>query len=112
MNRLVSLVLDGSGGVKEDVAARILADLGRAELKKFLAALRLELKRRVVQVGVAGEGGAALDAAIGRTWPGRTLRVQKDEALGAGVKVSAGDDVVDASVHGYIREIIEELGNT
>ena len=34
----------------------------------------------------------------------------KDEALGAGVKVSAGDDVVDASVHGYIREIIEELG--
>lgn len=33
-----------------------------------------------------------------------------DEALGAGVKVSAGDDVVDASVQGYIREIIEELG--
>jgi hypothetical protein len=112
MNRLVSLVLDDSGGVKENVAARILADLSRAELKKFLAAFRLELKRRVVLVGVAGEAGPGLEAAIGRTWPGRALRVQKDDALGAGVKVSAGDDVVDASVHGYIREIIEELGNT
>jgi len=112
MNRLVSLALDDRGGVNEDVAARVLADLSRAELKKFLAALRLELKRRVVQVGVAGEAGGALDAAMGRTWPGRTWQVRKDEALGAGVKVSAGDDVVDASVHGYIREIIEELGTT
>ncbi len=111
MNRLVSLVLDAGGGVKEDVAARILADLSRAELKKFLAALRLELKRRVVQVGVAGEGGPSLDRAIERAYPGRALRVSRDDALGAGVKVRAGDDVVDASVHGYIREIIEELGN-
>ena len=38
--------------------------------------------------------------------------MEKDESLGAGVKVSAGDDVVDASVNGYIREIIEELGGT
>jgi hypothetical protein len=112
MNRLVSLLLDASGEANEDVAARILADLSRAELKKFLAALRLELKRRVVLVGLAGEAGPGLDATIRRTWPGRTLQVQKDEALGAGVKVSAGDDVVDASVHGYIRGIIEELGTT
>ena len=112
MNRLVSLVLDANGEVKEDVAARVLADLSRAELKKFLAALRLELKRRVVQVGLAGDAGPGLEPAIAHAWPGRALRVQKDEALGAGVRVSAGDDVVDASVHGYIREIIEELGST
>ena len=112
MNRLVALVLDADGGVREDVAARVLADLSRAELKKFLSALRLELKRRVVQVGLAGDAGPGLEPTIARAWPGRALRVQKDEALGAGVKVSAGDDVVDASVHGYIREIIEELGGT
>ncbi|HTO22012.1 MAG TPA: F0F1 ATP synthase subunit delta [Spirochaetia bacterium] len=112
MNRLVGLVLDQRGEVREDIAARVLADLSRGELKKFLAALRLELRRRVVQVGLAGDAGPGLDAAIGRTWPGRALRVREDPALGAGVKVSAGDDVVDASVHGYIREIIEELGST
>ena len=112
MNRLVALLLDERGDAREEVAARVLADLSRAELKKFLAALRLELKRRVVQVGLAGAAGPGLDTAIGHAWPGRALRVREDPALGAGVKVSAGDDVVDASVHGYIREIIEELGST
>ncbi len=112
MNRLVALVLDERGEVREDVAARVVSELSRAELKKFLAALRLELKRRVVRVGLAGEAGPSLDETIGRAYPGRALRVEKDAALGAGVKVSAGDDVVDASVHGYIRTIIEELGNT
>jgi hypothetical protein len=112
MNPLVALVLEDGGGVRQEVAERILADLSRAELKKFLAALRLELKRRVVQVGLAGEAGPGLDTALGRAWPGRRFNVQEDPALGAGVKVSAGDDVVDASVHGYIREIIEELGST
>ena len=112
MNRLVALVLDAHGDVNEDVAARILAGLSRAELKRFLAAFRLELRRRVVQVALAGKADGALDRTINAAYPGRALRVQQDETLGAGVKVSAGDDVVDASVHGYIREIIEELGNT
>ena len=112
MNRLVALVLNAQGDVNEDVAASILAGLSRAELKRFLAAFRLELKRRVVQVTLAGRADASLDRTIGQAYPGRALRVRPDEALGAGVKVSAGDDVVDASVHGYIREIIEELGNT
>jgi len=112
MNKLVSLVLGTDGQVKEDIAAEIVAGLSRSELKRFLAAFRLEMRRRIVQVSLAGEAGAALDTALSRAYPGRRLDVEKDEALGAGVKVSAGDDVVDASVHGYIREIIEELGGT
>jgi F0F1-type ATP synthase delta subunit len=94
------------------VAARILAALSRAELKRFLVALRLELKRRVVQVTVAGPADGTLDRTIEGAYPGRAVRVRQDESLGAGVRVSAGDDIVDASVHGYIREIIEELGTT
>lgn len=112
MKRLVSLVLGTDDQVKEDIAAEIVAGLSRSELKKFLAAFRLEMRRRIVRVSLAGEAGPALDAALSRAYPGRRLDVEKDEALGAGVKVSAGDDVVDASVHGYIREIIEELGGT
>jgi hypothetical protein len=112
MNRLVALVLDADGDVKDEVAARILEGLSRGELKRFLSAFRLELRRRVVQVAVAGRADGTVDRAIGRVYPGRALRVEKDDALGAGVKVSAGDDILDASVHGYIREIIEELGST
>jgi F0F1-type ATP synthase delta subunit len=112
MNRLVALALASDGQVNDDVAAELLSQLSRSELKKFFAALRRELRRRVVQVTVAGRAGAELDEAVARAYPGRRLDVETDEALGAGVKVSAGDDIVDASVHGYIREIIEELGGT
>jgi hypothetical protein len=109
MKKLVALILTPDGQVRDDIASEVLSHLSRSDLKKFLVALRLELKRRIVQVMVAGRTGAALDDAVALAWPGRRLDVETDETLGAGVKVSAGDDIVDASVHGYIREIIEEL---
>jgi hypothetical protein len=112
MKRLVALVLTPDGQVNAAVAAEILDGLSRSELKKFLAALRTELKKRIVQVAVAGRRGPALEEVIAAAYPGRRLDVETDESLGAGVKVSAGDDIVDASVHGYIREMIEELGST
>jgi F0F1-type ATP synthase delta subunit len=112
MNKLVSLVLGLDGQVNDDVAAQVLSKLSRPELKRFLAAFRLELKRRVVQVSVAGEPGNTLNQVIGRAYPGKALEVNHDEALGAGLKVRAGDDIVDASVHGYFRKLIGELGST
>ena len=112
MKRLVALALPPDGQVNDAVAAEILAGLSRSELKKFLAALRTELKKRIVQVAVAGRRGSTMEEVIAAAYPGRRLDVENDESLGAGVKVSAGDDIVDASVHGYIREMIEELGST
>ena len=112
MNKLVALVLGADDQVKEDIAAEIMAGLSRSDLKRFLAAFRLEMRRRIVQVALAGEAGAGLGTMLSRAYPGRRVDVEKDEKLGAGVKVSAGDDNVDASVHGYIKGIIEELGGT
>jgi hypothetical protein len=112
VKKLVALVMSPDGQVNDSAAADILAGLSRSDLKRFLAALRTELKKRVVQVNVAGRKGSAMEQTISRIYPGRRLDVETDETLGAGVKVSAGDDIVDASVHGYIREIIEELEST
>ncbi|MGO9311069.1 MAG: F0F1 ATP synthase subunit delta [Spirochaetia bacterium] len=112
MKKLVALVLGPDGTMNDEAASQIMSGLSRSELKMFLVVLRIELKKRVVQVAVAGRPGTALPAAVARAWPGRRLDVETDDSLGAGVKVSAGDDIVDASVHGYIREMIEELGST
>jgi hypothetical protein len=76
MNKLVSLVLGTDDQVKEDIAAQIVAGLSRSELKRFLAALRLEMRRRIVQVSLAGEAGAELDAALSRAYPGRQVDVE------------------------------------
>jgi len=112
MKRLVLLVLTPDGQVNDAVAAEIMAGLSRSDLKRFLIALRTELKKRIVQVAVAGRRDRSTDQVIAAAYPGRRLDVETDETLVAGVKVSAGDDIVDASVHGYIREMIEELGRT
>jgi hypothetical protein len=41
-----------------------------------------------------------------------TFTVTTSSTLNLAIDFDAGDDIVDASVHGYIREIIEELGGT
>ncbi|MGA2976947.1 MAG: F0F1 ATP synthase subunit delta [Spirochaetia bacterium] len=109
MRRLVRLALDPNGGVREDVAAQIVRGLSRSQLKQFLSSLRRELARRRVSVGMAGEAGAEVDAAMARRYPGRAVGINRDESLGAGMRLRAGDDIVDASVRGYIRDIIEKL---
>jgi len=112
VNKLVSLVLTPAGDVREEAAAMILDHVSRSELKGFLAALRRELKRRHVYVSVAGEPGPEVSGAMARRFPERELDLVRDDSLGGGVRISAGDDIVDASMRGYIRQIIEELGGT
>lgn len=90
----------------------LLERLTRSQLKEFLSALRQELKRRRVYVTVAGDPEPGVATAVEGQYPGRDVGVTKDEALGAGVRISAGDDIVDASIRGYIREIIGDLEGT
>jgi hypothetical protein len=108
----VRLALTPDGEVNETVAAMLLDRLTRSQLKRFLVALRQELKRRRVYVTVAGEPDPSVGTAVGEQYPGRDIGVETDESLGAGVRISAGDDIVDASIRGYIREIIGDLEGT
>ncbi len=112
MKRLIDIALDADGEVRDDVAARVLESLSRSDLKRFLAALRRELKQRRVFVTLAGEASAGMDESISGSYGGRALSIERDESMGAGVRVRAGDDIVDASVRGYIKDIIEKLEGT
>lgn len=112
MRKLVDLVLAPDGSVREEAARRLLEVLPRSELKRFRAALRRELSRRRVTAGVAGPDTADLDAALAARYPAQAIDVQRDESLGAGVRVRAGDDIYDASIRGYIHSIIQKLEET
>lgn len=111
MRRLVRGAFSEDGTVAEDVAELVLRLSSRAQLKAFLAAARREQKKRSVSVQIAGEE-APVRVAVEERYPGRPVDVASDPALGAGVLVRAGDDIVDASVRGIIRKIIAELGST
>ena len=112
MNRLAQLTFAANGQINDEIAAWVLQNLSRSQLKAYLSALRREMRRRRVYVSVSGGQEAEVSGQIGERYPGRELSVSKDDRLGAGVKVSAGDDIVDASVQGYLRELLEEIGKT
>jgi hypothetical protein len=112
VDRLAKLVLTSDGQVDEQAASSLLSGFTRAQLKAFLAALRREIIRRRVSVEVAGEPGASVGVAMAERYPGRTVDVVRQESLGGGVRISAGDDIVDASIRGYIKGIIEKLEGT
>lgn len=110
MNRLVTLTFMDSGDVNPAAAAWLLENLTRSQLKAYLAAFRRELRRRRVYVALSGGEESEVGGEIGERYPGRDLAISRDETLGAGVKVSAGDDIVDASVTGYLRNLLGEIG--
>jgi F0F1-type ATP synthase delta subunit len=112
VKRLVALAFTPEGEVRDEVASSLLEQLSRSQLKEFLAALLREMKRRQVHVTLAGEADAGVGDSLAKSYPGREVTLVQDAALGGGVRISAGDDIVDASMRGYIREIIEELGGT
>jgi F0F1-type ATP synthase delta subunit len=112
VKRLVDLAFSPDGTVREEIAGRILRDLSRSELKRFLTTLTREMARRRVDVALAGKATAAVGSTVADRYPGREVEVTQDELLGAGVRVRAGDDIVDASIRGYIRGIIEKLEGT
>ncbi len=112
MNRLAALTFTALGEINEEVASWALANLTRSQLKAYLSALRREMRRRRVYVAMSGGKESDVSGAIGERYPGRELALSRDEGLGAGVRVSAGDDIMDASVKGYLRKLLEEIGKT
>jgi len=108
MRRLARLLLGEGAEIDDETAALVLSSLPPSELKKLLAELKRSLARARISLTVAGDAGAAR-AAVTRGASQRALEVTVDEGLGAGVRLRDGDDIIDASVHGYVERIIEEL---
>jgi len=110
MRRLAEQSIAPDGSVDERVAAAVLRRLSRTQLKEYLAGLRGQLRARRVDVAVSGEAGAEARSALAAAFAGKEIVVKRDDALGGGLTVSAGDDVLDASARGYLRATMDRLG--
>lgn len=60
-------------------------------------------------MALSGGTESEVSGAMSERYPGKELAVYRDDGLGAGVKISAGDDIVDASVKGYLKELLGEI---
>ena len=112
IKRLAALTLTPSGDVEPRIAAYALQELGRGDVKVYLSALKAEVARRRVRVSVSGGEEAPLAAELSRSFGGMQTVVTKDDSLGAGVLLNRGDDRLDASVKGLVRQTIDRLRKT
>ena len=109
MNKLAALTFTQGGEINEEVASWALTNLTRSQLKSYLAALRREMRRRSVYVALSGGVDSEVRGPIGERYPGWELSIARDDSLGGGIRVRAGDDIVDASIKGYLKELLEEI---
>ena len=109
MKRLVELSFRADGELDDETVAFILQRLGRSDLKRYRDALLQVLRRRSVTVSLEGGTERDVDEALRGRFPSRQVDISRDPGLGAGVRVKAGDDVQDASVMGYVRNILSQL---
>ncbi len=107
---LVELTLAADGTVDERLMPAVLGQLSRSQLKEYLAGLRRKARALRVEVAVSGEPEPGARDALEQAFSGREVVMTRDEALGGGVKINAGDDVLDASVRGYLRATLGKLG--
>jgi hypothetical protein len=95
--------------VDERIASFMLGRLTRGELKWCLHALRRELAARSVAVSVAAAADLGTAEDLSRGFGEGPRTVSADVALGGGFLIRAGDDLIDASVKGYLNATIERL---
>lgn len=112
MRRLVELTLRPDLTVDEAVAGRILGELGRRDLRRYAKALKRAVERSSVRVAIEGGDAAAVGTELGPLFPGRHVVVTTTRGTGGGLQYVAGDDVLDASVTGYLRAVLQELHKT
>ncbi len=120
VKRLAMATLGRGDQVDDGAVDFAMTRLTRSELKEYLAELKRETARRRVRISLSGPEGEAgeelrkrfagnLEPRRGRAaWKWQTV-VLRDESLGGGIKVQAGDDLIDASIKGLVSGTIDRL---
>jgi len=87
----------------------LFSRLSKKELKTFVNLLFWETKNRKVAVSYAGSMTENHKKRIESLFPGKKAEFKEDSSLAAGVKFEYGDYVLDYSVSGIIKRILENI---
>jgi F-type H+-transporting ATPase subunit delta len=100
----------GGGFVSEKDAQWILNNFSRGDLKIFTRLLTQELKDKKVTASYAGNINEKDKERIISLFPDKDIEFNRDdENLGAGIKLEYRDFVLDYSVSGIIKRILNNI---
>ena len=99
-----------SGGLSKESLNKVLKMLSRDDLKLFIRLLSKEIKDKTVNAVYAGEMSEENKKKITALFPDKTIVFNRnDEAIVAGAKFEYGDFVLDYSVSGAVKRILNDL---
>ena len=87
----------------------LFSRLSKKELKTFVNLLSWEIKNRKVDVSYAGSMTDDHKKRIKLLFPGKRAEFKEDASLAAGVKFEYGDYILDYSVSGIIKRVLENI---
>ncbi|MDR1941095.1 MAG: F0F1 ATP synthase subunit delta [Endomicrobium sp.] len=98
-----------SGGLSDKDFQWVLGNFSRNELKMFANMLAWEVKNKTLVVNYAGEISEPDKKRITSLFAGKTPEFKRNEDLVAGVRLEYGDFVLDYSVSGIIKRILNSM---
>ncbi len=96
-------------GIADAEAHGVIERLPRADLRRLLLFLRLEVKLNRVTVTTAEPAGDSLRARIGSVYAGLDAVYAVDPSLGGGIRVEHGDDITDITVKGSLERTYQQI---
>jgi len=109
LKQLAELSLTADGAIDENAREYVLTRLSRADIRRYVVFLKSVLKERRVWVRSASPADKAVKERMASLFPGKELRFVADPALGAGMQVEYGDNVINISVKNMIENTIRRL---
>lgn len=98
-----------SGGISDGGVKWMLNNLSRKDLKLFLKLLKRKLGEGKVTASFAGNISGEDEKRIKSLFPGKSVEFRRDDGLGAGLKLEYGDFVLDYSVSGIVKRILNGI---
>lgn len=95
--------------VNSRLAEFVLSNLSKADLKTYLFYLRKAIKQHTVYITSPNALGESDQKTLSEKFPGKMVQFSSDAALGAGLKIQNGDNVLDTSIHGVLKNVFNQL---
>lgn len=102
-------VMDGK--IHPKIAKFVMQNLNKTDLREYLFYLKQEIKNQIVFVRTPQDLLAAEKKQIEKLYVSKRILFENDKSLGAGITILNNDNIIDASLKGYIDQAIQELKN-
>jgi F0F1-type ATP synthase delta subunit len=97
--------------IPADIEEFVLTQLGKQELKIFLGFYKKALTKKRVYITSSDHVSDEIIKTLKGIYKDKEILTTVDESLGAGMKLTEDDTIIDFTFKKYINDTIEELKN-